>query len=58
MATKQPEVPDSRYTITYEYCGKPSKRYVARYLGEWLGQSYNKIDAELMAAEHNNERIQ
>jgi hypothetical protein len=55
MMRKQPEVPDSRYTITHEYCGKPSKRYVARFLGEWLGQSYNRIDAELMAFEHHTE---
>lgn len=50
--------PDNRYTITREYCGHPEPRYIARFCGEWLGQSYNKSDAERIAAEHAEARQQ
>lgn len=48
--------PDNRYTITREYCGHPEPRYIARFCGEWLGQSYNKSDAERIAADHAEAR--
>lgn len=31
--------PDLRYTIEKEFCGQDGPRYVARFCGDWIGQS-------------------
>lgn len=33
---------DARYTVTQDFCGQEGKRWVARFCGEWLGQSISR----------------
>lgn len=47
---------DNRYTITPEYCGYTSKRYVARFCGTWLGQAFNKEAAQAIVAAYEAKR--
>jgi hypothetical protein len=35
---------DRRYTITREYTGYSEPRYVLRFTGTWIMQSYNRAD--------------
>ena len=43
---------DRRYTITQEYCGHDGPRYVARFCGEWIGQTMSYSGAVLKAIGH------
>lgn len=55
-----PEYPvsrDRRYTVRLEFCGYPQARFVARFCGEWIGQSPSKPVAAQMAAAHNQRRM-
>ena len=40
---------DRRYTVAQEYCGQSGKRWVARFCGEWIGQSPSYSGAVLKA---------
>lgn len=42
---------DNRYTITLEFCGYPSAKYVARFCGDWLGWSDTKAGAQALIDE-------
>ena len=49
---------DNRYTVTREFCGKSSSRYVARFCGKWIEQADNKTEAWEIAQEHyDNHKI-
>jgi len=37
---------DKRYTIAREYCGYDTPRWVARFCGDWLGQSKSRQGAQ------------
>lgn len=39
---------DPRYTIALEYCGYPQPRWVAHWLGDWLGQDKDKSGAIML----------
>jgi hypothetical protein len=41
--------PDARYSIAQEYCGHAEPRFVARFCGEWIGQSKFYASALSMA---------
>lgn len=43
---------DQRYTIGIEFCGHPDARYVARFCGEWIGQSRHYSAAVMLAADN------
>lgn len=47
---------DKRYTITREYCGYETKRNVARFCGEWIGQSMSRGSAMMLCTGHNAAR--
>lgn len=47
---------DARYTVTLEWCGYPEQRHVARFCGEWIGQSRNYPTAVLLATTHRLKR--
>ncbi len=47
---------DKRYTIAREFCGYPTKRWVARFCGEWIGQGSHKSDAIMHIVAHRDER--
>lgn len=49
--------PDFRYTITREWCGEPEPRFVARFCGEWIGQSKFYTSAVMLAVGHNSRRM-
>jgi hypothetical protein len=48
--------PDLRYSIAQEFCGHAEKRFVARFCGEWIGQSISYPGAVLLAVGHNCQR--
>lgn len=37
--TYHPVSKDERYTVSKEFCGYIEARHVARFCGEWIGQS-------------------
>ena len=43
---------DRRYTIAREYCGHARPRFVARFCGDWLGQSRRRHRAVAITAAH------
>lgn len=43
---------DRRYTFAPEYCGSPTPRIVARFCGDWLGQSATRAGAVAIARAH------
>ena len=43
---------DARYTITREFCGYETARFVARFCGEWLGQGEKRVDAVRLCLSH------
>jgi hypothetical protein len=47
---------DKRYRIASEYCGDEAKRHVARFCGEWLGQSISLGSAITLCVGHNAAR--
>jgi hypothetical protein len=47
---------DVRYTVAREHCGYDSPRYVARYCGEWIGQSIARGAAFMLCIGHNARR--
>jgi hypothetical protein len=48
----QADSKDKRYTITLEFCGYSTARYVARFCGEWLGKSDRQYGAWIIANQH------
>lgn len=40
---------DKRYTVAKEFCGYAEARYVARFCGEWIGQSKFPTSAAMLA---------
>jgi len=49
--------PDARYTVRREWCGHPEQRWVARFCGEWIGQSQFYSSAMIKAVGHNAVRL-
>lgn len=47
---------DNRYTITFEYTGKPRPVYVVRFCGDWVGLAPNIKAARRMRNEHAAKR--
>ena len=47
---------DRRYTIAKEFCGYAEKRFVARFCGDWIGQSQFYTAAVMLAVGHNMRR--
>lgn len=43
---------DKRYSVEREFCGHPEPRWVARFCGEWIGQSISRASASLRCAGH------
>lgn len=43
---------DSRYTVRKEYCGHAEPRFVARFCGEWIGQSKFYTSAVALCVGH------
>lgn len=54
--TKQ-ESKDKRYSIRREFCGHETPRFVARYCGDWLGDSLSLSGAVLIATNHRTETL-
>jgi hypothetical protein len=48
---------DQRYTVGLEFCGQATAKFVARFLGEWLGWFDTKRQAMDACAEHNIARL-
>lgn len=40
---------DGRYSVRLEWCGHPSRRWVARFCGEWIGCAESRADAVKMS---------
>jgi len=47
---------DARYTIAREFCGYATRRWVARFCGEWLGQGVNRSDAVMICLANVDKR--
>lgn len=43
---------DRRYRIAREYCGYATRRHVARFCGDWLGQATTRQGALTIASAH------
>jgi len=58
MITHEDGTPDKRYTFGKEFTGHISAkpRYVARFCGEWLGDSADISGAVLIAEEYEKSR--
>ena len=54
---KSHALPDSRYTITCEYCGWPTPMHVLRFSGEFVGSHKYENDAETAAWNHHGSRM-
>jgi hypothetical protein len=52
----QPVRSDARYTVAKEYCGQAAPRWVARFCGEWLGQSISRNTAVMLCIGHSARR--
>jgi len=48
--------PDSRYEVSLEYIGRNTARHVARFRGEWLGQSKFYASAMMLCVGESNVR--
>ena len=48
---------DRRYTITSEYCGYDTPRWVVRFCGDWVGQHRSRLGAREIQKEHSAARI-
>jgi len=48
---------DRRYTVTIEYCGYATPRFVARFCGDWLGCSISRASAALMCVGYHQRRM-
>jgi hypothetical protein len=48
--------PDLRYSVRKEYCGHETARYVARFCGDFIGQSISYTSAALLCVGHRNVR--
>lgn len=44
------------YTLEKEYCGYPEKRYVLRFMGEFVASALEKKELMLTAILHDDER--
>ncbi|WP_454887342.1 hypothetical protein [Sphingomonas oryzagri] len=53
MPAASPRLPDPRYSVAREYCGYPTPRHVARFCGDWLGQSATRAGALAIARAHH-----
>lgn len=51
----RPVTLDGRYSVTLEFCGYPSPRWVTRFCGEWLEQNETKNGAIFAALEHRRD---
>jgi len=47
---------DQGYTLEKEYCGYPEKRYVLRFMGEFVASALDKKELVLTAILHDDER--
>lgn len=47
---------DARYTVAKEFCGQSEARFVARFCGEWIGQSLSYPHAVMLATSHRLQR--
>jgi hypothetical protein len=47
---------DPRYTITREFCGYETARFVARFCDEWIGQGQHRVDAVMLCLAHSDKR--
>lgn len=54
--TRHPIKNDARYTIAREFCGYPTRRWVARFCGEWIGQGKLPVDAIMLCVAHWDNR--
>ena len=48
---------DRRYTVTIEFCGYATPRFVARFCGDWLGCSISRASAAMLAIGAHQRRI-
>ena len=48
--------PDRRYSVALEWCGHATPHYVARFCGEWLGQSKFYASAMMLCVGESNVR--
>ena len=48
---------DRRYTITSEYCGYDTPRWVVRFCGDWVGQHRSRLGAREIQKEHSAARL-
>lgn len=49
---------DSRYTVTYEYCGFEHQMHVVRFCGDYLASFVDINDANEYAINHNEKRME
>ena len=47
---------DERYTVQREFCGHKEARYVARFCGEWIGQSMGYSQSVMLCTTHRMRR--
>ena len=48
---------DPRYTVAREWCGYFTPRYVARFCGDWLGQSETRAGALAIVKDAKAKRL-
>jgi hypothetical protein len=48
--------PDTRYTVTKEYDGHVTPRYVARFADQRIGSTLDKRDAWALCQDHQRQR--
>lgn len=49
-------LPDARYTVTLEFCGEVSAKYILRFCGCWVSKHDTRDDAENAAGIHYDAR--
>lgn len=47
---------DARYTLSREYCGYKTPRYVVRFCDDWIGQDETKSGAAMIYVAHVDAR--
>lgn len=47
---------DARYTVALEYCGHEKPHHVARFCGDWIGQSASYPMAVMLCTSHRLQR--
>jgi len=52
-----PVTNDVRYQIALEWCGYDRPRWVARFCGDWIGQSIARSSAAILCVGHNQARM-